>query len=127
MDASTDPSQSQSEHDVQSRSNGADELSSFPTNDPELESKSPLLPQISAESNFSLFDLDSIMSAGVPGMAEVNKRASNVHKLAEENEKLKSELKAMSERLERAERKRQELERKKQSLKDPQAEASRKQ
>ncbi|KIK59733.1 hypothetical protein GYMLUDRAFT_244947 [Collybiopsis luxurians FD-317 M1] len=127
MATNPDPSQSD-----QPGSSGQDTLShssNFSTSnepsgdayEPTLEIKSPLLPQISADTNLSL-DLDSIISAGNPEMAEVNKRASNVQKLAEENEKLKAELREMSDRLEAAERRRQELNKKTQNLKEPPSE-----
>ncbi|KAJ3856985.1 hypothetical protein EV368DRAFT_61219 [Lentinula lateritia] len=86
-----------------------------------LEDASPLLPQISPDTDFGL-DLHSIISAGDPELDKVNKRASNVQKLAQENEKLKEELRAMSQRLEAAERRRQELVRKKQMMKEPPSE-----
>ncbi|KAJ3763726.1 hypothetical protein F5880DRAFT_1704647 [Lentinula raphanica] len=91
------------------------------TDQPSTGDKSPLLPQIQPDNDFSL-DLQSIISAGDPEMDKVHKRASNVQKLAQENEKLKEELRAMSQRLEAAERRRQELDRKKQSMKEPPSE-----
>ncbi|KAJ3888714.1 hypothetical protein GG344DRAFT_79507 [Lentinula edodes] len=130
MSTNLDPSQS--EHDAPSGSPvGADRPeSSEPlaatshiqdTTDRTSEDASPLLPQISPDTDFGL-DLHSIISAGNPEMDKVNKRASNVQKLAQENEKLKEELRAMSQRLEAAERRRQELVRKKQIMKEPPSE-----
>ncbi|KAJ4480589.1 hypothetical protein C8J55DRAFT_513234 [Lentinula edodes] len=131
MSTNLDPSQS--EHDAPSGSPvGADRPeSSEPlaatshtqdtTDRSTLEDASPLLPQISPDTDFGL-DLHSIISAGDPEMDKVNKRASNVQKLAQENEKLKEELRAMSQRLEAAERRRQELVRKKQIMKEPPSE-----
>ncbi|KAH7877587.1 uncharacterized protein C8R40DRAFT_905080 [Lentinula edodes] len=130
MSTNLDPSQS--EHDAPSGLVGADRPeSSEPvaatshtqdtTDRSTLEDASPLLPQISPDTDFGL-DLHSIISAGDPEMDKVNKRASNVQKLAQENEKLKEELRAMSQRLEAAERRRQELVRKKQAMKEPPSE-----
>ncbi|KAF9069945.1 hypothetical protein BDP27DRAFT_1293370 [Rhodocollybia butyracea] len=127
---------SQNEHDVQSGSNQAKAeipASSEPSTTSNAETTSgnveeqtlpvisPLLPQIGSDADFGL-DLDSIISAGDPELARVNKRASNVQKLAQENEKLKAELKAMTDRVEAAERRRQELDRKRQAMKEPPSE-----
>ncbi|KAJ4488141.1 hypothetical protein J3R30DRAFT_3433400 [Lentinula aciculospora] len=132
---STNLDHSQNEHDAPSGSGsdvGLDQQSSAEPSAEPLDTeetthgstpgdKSPLLPQISPDNDFSL-DLHSIISAGHPEMDKVNKRASNVQKLAQENEKLKEELRAMSQRLEAAERRRQELVRKKQGMKEPPSE-----